>query len=47
MNQYANEAVQDCLQGQLLSEFFEEWMCFTGEQITAIFKAKSHNLVVN
>ena len=37
MNQYANEATQGCLQGQLLSEFCEEWMCFTEERITAIF----------
>ena len=37
MNQYANEAIRGCLQGQLLSDFCEEWTCFTGEQITAIF----------
>ena len=38
MNQYGNEAIRGCLQGQLLSDFCEEWMCFTGEQITAILR---------
>ena len=47
MNQYANEAIRGCLQGQLLSEFCEEWTCFTGEQITAIFTVKSRNSEVN
>ena len=47
MNQYANEAIRGCLQGQLLSEFCEEQMCSTEEQITAIFMAKSRNSEVN
>ena len=48
MNQYANEAIRGCLQGQLLSDFCEEWMSFTEEQITAIFfMAKSRSSVVN
>ena len=47
MNQYANEAIRGYLQGQLLSFFCEKWTCFTGEQITAIFKVKSRNLEVN
>ena len=48
MNQYVNEVIRGCLQGQLLSDFCEEWMCFTEEQITAIFfTAKSHSSIVN
>ena len=47
MNQYVNEATRGRLQGQLLSEFCEERTCFTEEQITAIFTAKSCNSEVN